>query len=143
MLNYYNICLFFSFSFLSVRLSSERIGMGSGCILLIFECPLSSSSLFTVSTSTSQQGLRNVNEVDYTWRYNFSLLSIHKVFAAAFEQRSQPISTLAAVCRRVLVWVSAEPLLRQGWMILVTLKCIKLWAMTTLFFTEPNIFLFE
>lgn len=63
------------------------------------------------------------------------------MFATAFEKCSQPISTLVVVCGRVFV---SEPLLREGWTILVTLKCIELlWAMMIVFFTEPNIFLFK
>jgi len=50
-----------------------------------------------------------------------TFLAVYEVFAAAFEHCSLPISTLVAVCGRVLVCVSVEPLLQQGWTILVIL----------------------
>lgn len=110
MLNYYNICLSFFFFECTSVIWKSRNGLRLYSADIWISLPLSSSSLFTVSTNTSQQGLRNVNEVDYTWRYNFSLLSIHKVFAAAFEQCSQPISTLAAVCGRLSLCERRAPL---------------------------------
>lgn len=62
------------------------------------------------------------------------------MFATVFEKCSQPISTLVVICGRVFV---SEPLLRQGWTILVTLKCIELlWAMMIVFL-QNQIFSFS
>ncbi len=62
------------------------------------------------------------------------------MFATAFEMCNQPISALVVVCGRVFV---SKPLLRQGWTILVTLKCIELlWAMMIVFL-QNQIFSFS